>query len=294
MDLLEELNLDWKNLFVIALTLLTAAILSRLLRWLIGRSFEKDSADLKVDPTRYKFFKNAVAWLVWLIAIGLVVSMIPRLRSFAITLFAGAGIMVAIIGFAAQEAFSNIIGGIFIVIFKPFRVGDMIKVGDLPYGVVEDITLRHTVIVNFESKRIVIPNSVMNSEIVINDTIEDSRVCRWVEFGISYDSDVDLASRIIQEEALNHPSCIDVRTPQQKKEGIHQVEVRLMSFGDSSVNLRAYVWLDDALTAIRAHSQINKAVKQRFDTEGIEIPFPYRTLVYKKDLPENSKPSKNG
>jgi small-conductance mechanosensitive channel len=165
----------------------------------------------------------------------------------------------------------------------------MIKVGSLEYGVVEDITLRHTIITNFENKRIIIPNSVVGSETIINDNIEDAKICRWVEIGISYDSDVELATRIMQEEALRHPSCIDVRSRKQKSKKEPQVNVRLISFGDFSVNLRAYVWTNDPFNAMQMHSDINKEIKKRFDAEGVEIPFPYHTLVYKKDLPANKK-----
>ena len=289
MEILKSLNIDWRSLVIIALILMIAIVLSRSVRWLINRSFITASEKIKVDPTRYKFFKNAVSFLIWLIAFGAIVSLIPRLKALAITLFAGAGILMAVLGFAAQQAFSNIVSGIFIVIFKPFRVGDMIKVGSQEYGIVEDITLRHTIINSLANKRIIIPNSIISSEIIVNDSIEDPKVCRWVDVGISYDSDIVLATKIIQEEAMNHHRCIDVRTEQQKEDGFPQVEVRLMSFGDFSVNLRAYVWTNDPFNAIRMHSDINKAIKKRFDREGVEIPFPYRTIVYKTDLPENKK-----
>jgi small-conductance mechanosensitive channel len=289
MDFIENLNIDWKTAVTVALIVIGAIVLTRLLKWLIGKSFVTTADRFRTDPTRYKFFRNAVSLIIWLIALGAIVSLVPKLKALAITLFAGAGILVAIIGFAAQQAFSNIIGGIFIVIFKPFRVGDMIKVGSLPYGLVEDITLRHTVINNFENKRIIIPNSIISSENIINDSIEDSKIRRWIEVGISYDSDIDLAMRIIQEEALKHPDCIDVRTQEEKDAGIPQVLVRLISFGDFSINLRAYVWTSNPIQAPHMHYEINKNIKKRFDVEGVEIPFPYRTLVYKKDLPPNTK-----
>ncbi|MDF1673679.1 MAG: mechanosensitive ion channel family protein, partial [Vicingaceae bacterium] len=262
-------------------------------RWLIDKSFVTASEKLNLDKTRYRFFKNAVSLIIWLIAIGGILSLTPKLKALAYTLFAGAGILVAVIGFAAQAAFSNIISGIFIVIFKPFRVGDMIKVGTLDYGIVEDITLRHTIINNFENKRIIVPNAVIGSETIVNDSIQDTKVCKFIEVGISYDSDVDLAIKIIQEEAKKHSKCIDVRTPNQKQNGENQVNVRLMNFGDFSVNLRAYVWSDDPEAVYQMQSDINRAIKKRFDSEGIEIPFPYRTIVYKNDLPSNSKPSDN-
>ncbi|MFY0626113.1 MAG: mechanosensitive ion channel family protein [Reichenbachiella sp.] len=288
MDFFDGLDLDWKLTAIVVAVILGASVLSKISRWSINRFFTAASHTLKLDPTRYKFFKNAASLIIWFSAFGIIISTIPTLKSIALTLFAGAGILVAIIGFAAQEAFSNIIGGIFIVIFKPFGIGDMIKVGSLDYGEVEDITLRHTIINNFENKRIIIPNSVINSETIVNDSIGDSKVCRFIEVGISYDSSIDLAMKIMQEEAMNHPRCIDTRSAKDKQADIPQVEVRTIGFGDSSVNLRAFVWTSDPFQANRMHSDINKSIKERFDKEGIEIPFPYRTVVYKNDLPKNS------
>lgn len=278
---------DWKLAIIAIGIILSASILARVLRWLMKRSFATASEKLKVDPTRYKFFMNAVSVVIWVMAIAAIIFLFPKLRALAITLFAGAGIMVALIGLAAQQAFSNIISGIFIVIFKPFRVGDMITVGTR-MGVVEDITLRHTMIKSFENKRIIIPNSVMSSETIINDSIEDTLVCRYVEIGISYDSSVELASKIMQEVAIDHPLSLDNRTEEQKAANAHPIEIRLTTFGDFSVNLRAYVWCNDPQEAYRMHSDINKVIHERFAEEGIEIPFPYRTVVYKKDLPKNS------
>jgi len=215
--------------------------------------------------------------------------MVPKLKAFAITLFAGAGILVAVVGFAAQQAFSNIISGIFIVIFKPFRVGDLIRVGATDRGIVEDITLRHTVINDFQNKKIIIPNSVISSETIVNDNINEMEICEWLELGISYDSDLDLASKIIREEAMKHPLYIDKRTKKEIEDEEDEIEIRLTSFGDSSVNLRALIWMSDPFRAGRMKSDLYKKIKVRFDNEGIEIPFPYRTVVYKKDLPSNEK-----
>lgn len=286
---MEKIFLEHKNIWLIIGIIISAVIATRIVRWFINKHLLENSREKPEDATKYKFFRNAVSFIIWLIAIGAIILLIPQLKAVAITIFAGAGIFVAILGLAAQEAFSNIISGIFLVLFKPFRVGDLIKVGAIDTGIVEDITLRHTVLNNFENKRIVIPNSVISSETITNDTIEDTKICRWIEVGISYDSSVDLAINIIQEEAMAHHSCIDNRTAHQIESGMPQIEVRLMSFGDSSVNLRAYVWTNDPFNAVRMQSDIYKRVKKRFDNEGIEIPFPHRTLVYKTDLDKNGK-----
>lgn len=286
---MEKIFLEHKNIWLIIGIIISAVIATRIVRWFINKHLLENSREKPEDATKYKFFRNAVSFIIWLIALGAIILLIPQLKAVAITIFAGAGIFVAILGLAAQEAFSNIISGLFLVLFKPFRVGDLIKVGGIDQGIVEDITLRHTILNNFENKRIVIPNSVISSETIINDTIEDTKICRWIEVGISYDSDVELASRIIQEVAMAHPKCIDNRSAAHMEAGIPQVEIRLISFGDSSVNLRGYVWTNDPYNAMRTHSDINKQVKERFDNEGIEIPFPHRTLVYKTDLDKNGK-----
>ena len=280
MNYYNSLDASTKNWVMIISIALITFILARVLRWAINKSYHKVAGRTKADLTRIGFFKNALTFILWMVAFGAMISFAPKLKAVAITLFAGAGILVAIIGFAAQEAFSNIISGIFIVIFRPFRVGDMIKVGDRSYGFVEDITLRHTVILNFEHKRVIIPNSVISSDTIVNDSIEDTFICKFIEVGISYDSDVDLACSIIQKAAINHPSCIDRRT-KAEMDTEDQVEVRVLSFGDFSVNLRAYVWTDDPNLSFRMHSDINREIKKQFDLQGIEIPFPHRTLVFK-------------
>ncbi len=269
--------------YLIAASVITilAIILSRILRKLIKVYFERSSHILKVDPTRYKFLRNAVSFVVFMLAITLIFYTIPELRTIGITLFAGAGIFAAIIGFASQEAFSNIISGIFIVIFKPFRVGDNIKIGEIHQGTVEDITLRHTIINNFENRRIVIPNTVISGQTIINSTIEDERVCSFIELGISYDSDLDNAIRIIRDEAEKHIYCLDNRSQEEIESGVPKVIVRALGFGDSAINLRAYAWANTSREGFVMKCDLFESLKKRFDAEDIEIPYPHRTLVFK-------------
>ncbi len=265
---------------------LVAVILSRILQKIMKVYFERSSHVLKVDPTRYKFLRNAVSFVVFMLAITLIFYTIPELRTIGITLFAGAGIFAAIIGFASQEAFSNIVSGIFIVIFKPFRVGDNIKIGDLHHGTVEDITLRHTIINNFENRRIIIPNTVISGQTIINSTIEDEKVCTFIELGISYESDLDNAIKILREEAGNHPNCIDNRSEEELANGDPKVIVRVLGFGDSAINLRAYAWANTSGEGFVMKCDLYETLKKRFNKENIEIPYPHRTIVYKNKTDE--------
>lgn len=278
--LFEKLGFNLLLLAKVVLILGVAFVLERVLFAMLRRAYLR-SEQGREDATRYHFLKNALRFMVGLVAIAWVIFVIPSLKHFAVTLLAGAGILVAIFGLATQRAFSNIISGIFIVSFKPFRVGDMVEISREHRGVVEDITLRHTVIRTWENRRVIIPNAVINDATIINSTIEDEATCQWVEIGISYESDLDKAMTIMQEEAEKHPSCIDRRTAEELESGFPMVSVRLVSIADSSLILRAYVWAADPVMARIMHFELNRSVKLRFDREGIEIPYPHRTLTFK-------------
>lgn len=270
------------NHIVTSLIILAVAfIISKILRYLLSRFVRAASAKLNVDPTKYNFFKNAVSFIIFIVAIMIIFYRIPELKAYGVTLFASAGVFAAILGFASQSAFSNIITGIFLVIFKPFRVGDHIAISNNMTGEVEDITLRHTVIRNYENRRIVIPNSVISNETIINSSLNEDETCMYVVIGISYDSNIDLAMKIIQEEAEKHPHFLDRRSEEDLEDNKPAVIVRVIDFGDSSVNLRGYVWAKNPIDGFAMKCDLNKSIKERFDKEGIEIPFPHRTIVYK-------------
>lgn len=283
---------DW---IVVGVIILLTFVLASIMRRLMNRFVRLASEKLNTDATRYKFLKHFLTAAIMLVGFGLAIYTIPSLRSLAISLLAGAGIIAVVIGFASQAAFSNIISGIFIVMFKPFRIGDRISIGanNMYSGTVEDITLRHTVIRNWENRMVIIPNSIISNETVINSSIIDEKVCSFFELGISYDSDMDQAIRIIQEEAEKHPNLIDNRRAEDIENEIPKVVVRVMGYGESSVNLRGYLWANTATEAFIMSKDLYKTVKERFDKEGVEIPFPYRTLVFKNPLETNQeKPEK--
>ena len=263
-------------IIVLAITFLIAYTIKKSL----GKLLEKSPKTMKMDHSRFFLLKHFLTAITYLIGIGIAIYLIPPLKSLSISLFAGAGILAVIIGFASQQAFSNLISGVFIAIFKPFRVGDTIKFSDKA-GVVEDITLRHTIIRNFENKRFVVPNSKISEEIIENYNLSDEKICKWVDMSISYDSNVNKAMKIMKEEAERHPDCLDTRNSKQKREKKPIVNVRLIKFGESSVNLRAWVWTKNPAAAFRMGCDLNKRIKERFDKAGIEIPFPYRTIVFK-------------
>lgn len=252
---------------------------------LFSRFIRQSSLIIKNDPTNYHFLNHFLRAIIYIVGFSIAVYVIPPLRNIASTLLAGAGILAVAVGFASQNALSNLISGVFIIMFKPFRVNDRLRMRDTLSGVVEDISLRHTVIRDFENRRIIIPNSVMNQEVIINADFQDDNICRWVEIGIGYGSDIDKARAIIREEAQRHPLHTDVRTPEDIAAGKEDVVVRVIALGEYSVNMRAYVWASNQANAFVLGCDLLESIKKRFDAEGVEIPFPYRNLVHHQPPP---------
>lgn len=264
--------------------LLGTVILARIAKQILHAYFDRASRKLRVfDRTRYALFGKLVSVVIWIIGLGVVVSQVPQLRAASISLFAGAGVLAVIIGFATQKTFGNVASGVFIATFQPYRIGDRLNImGE--YGMVSDINLRHTTIETWDNRRIIIPNSKMDEEVIDNYTIGDPAILGVLEIGISYDANLDRARAIIIEEISMHPDFFDYQKQKDMISSSEKVIVRATGLTDSAVTLKAYYWAYDQPTNIRMRAELLEKVKKRFDTEGIEIPFPYRTLVYKNDI----------
>ncbi len=233
--------------------------------------------------TGVAFLRNGVKAAILLLASFLIIYSIPSLRTLAVGVFAGASVLAAFLGFASQKAFSNIVSGVFIVIFKPFRVDDIIKIqGEI--GTIEDITLRHTVIRALENKRLIYPNSVIDSEPIINWTIKDPRAQKFMFISIAFEADLKRAVEIIREEAMKHPDLRDERTPEEIAEGAPLVDVPVLDFAGSMVNFRVPLWAKDLPTAMRMTWDVQRAIKLRFDENGITMGRPSQINLRSEDL----------
>jgi small-conductance mechanosensitive channel len=272
-----KLESFWSIFLYCLLVFFITWVLSRIVRYFIVWRIKRR----KTEPfggTSIFFLKNSIKFFLGLIAIGYLIYTVPSLRSKATIIFSGAGILAAIIGFAAQAALSNLIAGVFIVIFKPFRVGDYIKIDDERIGIVQDITLRHTIIKTFENKRLIIPNSIISTESILNHTIEDSNILSFNNFKIGLNADVDLAKKIIQEEAVKLEHVIDNRTPDKVLTEEHQIMVRFIDVNESFIHLRAYVWLNEPFQEFKLKCDLKEAVYKRFVTENVDLPIPLRKI----------------
>ena len=172
------------------------------------------------------------------------------------------------IGFAMQDVLSNFVAGIFIYTDKPFKIGDWIE-WDGNSGVVEDISLRVTRVKTFDNELLTVPNSQLTDGVIKNPVAKDKLRLKFT-FGIGYDDDIDKATEIIIEEAQKHAEILDDPEP----------SVRLIELGDSSVGLQSRIWISQPSRAdfVKTRAEYVKNVKQRFDEEDINIPYPNRTI----------------
>ena len=193
-----------------------------------------------------------------------------------LALATGLGLLGFALAFGMQDTIANFMAGIMIAIERPFKIGDRIRVGD-EWGDVLDIGLRSTKIRTAKNETVIIPNNLVATREVWNFTKDSPVVANVIPIGISYDSDPVLAEKIILEEAEKHSGVIDRPRP----------VVRMKPYGDSSIDLELWAWVANARQMYAIRSDLLKSIKQRFNEEGVEIPFPHRTLTFRKGMAED-------
>jgi small-conductance mechanosensitive channel len=229
------------------------------------------------------FIKNIVRVLLYFFAAVTIIYSIPGAKSTMNMLLASGGVIAVVLSFAGQDALSNVAGGVMILAFKPFAIGDFVRYVDKDIsGTIEEISLRHTVIRTIQNKRLIIPNGLMNEGVVENANYQDTQVCEFLNIGITYESDQRRALALLREEVERNPRYLDQRTPEQQAAGEPKAVVRIAELADSAVVLRAWLWAADVGEAALLKFELNQAVKERFDAEGIEFAYPHLMVVKKQ------------
>lgn len=279
----DKVYLEWLWILIYVFIILVLTILvARLFDKIYNQFIQNFTSKIRSDPTGYQFISHLLRAVIYLLGFGIAVATIPALAPIAAPLFAGTGILAVAVGFASQHAFSNLISGLFIVLFRPFGVHDHLFIDKTTFGIVEDITLRHTILRSPENRRIVVPNSLMSSKVIVNSHLNDERVCKFIEASVAYDTDMDLAIEVLRELVGKHPNCLDNRTLEEIENGGPKVMVKVLLLEDSSVRLRAWAWTANNSDAFNMTCDLNQMILKRFAEEGIDIPYPHRTVINKK------------
>lgn len=199
---------------------------------------------------------------------GIVILLVSILHEFGFQLGAllgAAGIVGIAVGFASQTSVSNVISGVFLIAEQPFKIGDIIRVGTT-VGEVLSIDILSIKIRTFENQFVRIPNeNILKSEVTTITRFPVRRVD--LQIGVAYKEDLERVKKVLLSVAHDNPLCLQEPAPLF----IHQ------GFGESSVNYVFAVWAasSDWLTV---RNTMYEGIKRRFDEEGIEIPFPHRTV----------------
>jgi len=269
-DLLNPATLPGAVFYALVVAVL-ATIVARLLRLTVAQALKRDHKR-RIDRTVVAFLTQLAQITVYLLAFIFYANLIPELRSLGTALLASVSVVSVIIGLAAQPTLGNLIAGIALMLYRPFRVGDRMQINaptGVELGTVESLTLGYTVLQTFDNRRIVVPNSVMVSQITVNLT--HSRVLAQVPISVDYAADVEQARRILMELAEHHPLVQAV------------VSCPITQLDNAGVTLSLRVWCSNVGDAKQVEFDLYEQAKGRFEEEGIERPSPYQTVVLKKE-----------
>ncbi|PSP94102.1 mechanosensitive ion channel protein [Halobacteriales archaeon QS_4_62_28] len=267
-ELLQGLGVPYAQSIGAALTFLFTFVLIYLLgRVVIVPLVDRTLRSRNLDEHARKPLKKLVSIVIVFVGIAVAFG-VAQYGDFLQSLATIAAAATLAIGLAMQDVLENFVAGVFIFTDRPFRVGDWIE-WDGNAGVVEDISLRVSRVRTFDNELLTVPNSQLTDDVIKNPVAKDQLRLKFV-FGIGYDDDIDTATEIILEEADNHEEILDDPAP----------SVRLVELGDSSVGLQSRIWISNPSRAdfVKTRGEYVTAVKQRFDAEDINIPYPNRTV----------------
>ena len=251
------------------LIILAFSVAARIGRSAVRRALSR--SNLKISTLAQDFFIKSTGRLIMLL--GLIIA-IAQLGIEVGPLLAGLGIAGFVIGFALQDTLSNFASGLMILIYRPFDVGDVIEAGGVT-GKVDQMNLVSTMVLTFDNQLLIVPNKQVWGGIIRNVTHQDTRRVDMT-FGIGYSDDIPKAELVLGDIIANHDKVLQDPKP----------VIRLHELGDSSVNFIVRPWSKTS-DYWDVYWDITREVKQRFDAEGISIPFPQRDVhLYREEAAE--------
>lgn len=258
---IEDVRITVQKILAVGLVLYASVFTSWGIRSLLeAEVFPRRRFDRGIRDAIKKLLHYALIFVGFLFAMSLAG---VELKNFAVL----AGAFGIGIGFGLQNIVNNFVSGIILLFERPIKVGDIVII-DNAWGTVLRIGLRSTVVTTLDESEIIVPNSLLVSEMVTNWSLT-SPLCRIsVPVGVAYGSDVPLVLRILVEAGEESTSVLSDPAPSPLFKG----------FGDSSLDFELRVWISDVRDRLRVRSEICQFIDRRFREEGVEIPFPQRDL----------------
>jgi small conductance mechanosensitive channel len=250
------------NLLLFLLVIWIAVAVSRLTRRLIAEGLKR--SNLKISRLLKNMIVSTASGLVLLLG---VLFGLAQLGISVGPLLAGLGIAGFIVGFALQDTLGNFAAGMMILLYRPYDVGDVVEAGGI-FGKVSHMSLVNTTILTFDNQTLIMPNSKIWGDVIKNVTAQENRRVDMT-FGIGYGDDIPKAEKVLKDIIESHEKVLEDPEP----------VVRLHTLNESSVDfiVRPWVKTDDYWDV---YWDVTRAVKMRFDEDGISIPFPQRDVHF--------------
>lgn len=248
----------------IVLIILTSSILL----WVIKKALMRKGISKKFDTgTAYAIYQ-IVKYFIWVIAFGFILETIGiRLT----VLIAGSAALLVGVGLGLQQTFNDVVSGVILLSERSIKIDDILQIdGDIVK--IQDIGLRTSKGLNRDQISIIIPNSLITTNKVINWSHQTKHNRFRIKIGVAYGSDIDLVSEVLKEAAMENVNV-------DKRDG---VEVQLLDFADSSLNFQLLFYSEEIFRIEKIKSDIRKVIVRKFNDNGIVIPFPQRDLHIKK------------
>lgn len=262
------------SLFNIVILLILAYIINRVTSYYINRR-----------ETGKTHFLTRIKNLFLFLLIGAgILSQFESMQSISNALLASSGIIAIVLGLAGQEAASNLINGMMIIIYHPYKIGDFIRLNDYQIkGYVIDITMRHTLIKTIENTNLYVPNSITNKAIVENVNERPEPLITPVYINVDTDSDVELVKRLIIEETLKSPLFIDSRSKKDKANGYSLPMIFFIGLDNGCFKFKVNIGTKDAYDATLLESHLRERLSFRFKENGIKVPITQINITNQKD-----------
>lgn len=226
--------------------------------------------DTTMDDELLPLFKNIVSVLIVFFGFLAILRGIWDLN--VTPLFASAGLAGIALALAAQDSISQLFGGVSIYFDQPFRVGDRIEIDGGEIGIVQEIGVRSTRLINLYNNMIVIPNSTIANSKIINYTSPEPTMMVKIPIGVTYGSDVEKVKMVLREIAQSIDLVLPIPAPY----------ARFENHSDFSLDFALIIWIRNPGDKFTVIDGVNTLINRRFKEEGIEIPFPTRTLIMAK------------
>jgi len=236
--------------------------------WIAGRAVRLavhrivDGHAPRADPTVVRFLGQLARLVIYVIAFLSYVYLVPDLHELGGVWLTSVGLVSVVVGIAAQSTLGNLISGVSLLLYRPFRIGDRLQVNTpagLETGVLETLTLGYTTLQTDDNRRIVIPNSVMASQICINISQKTQRIVSIVTVIVGCGADIERAQAILIELAKASSRMLEFDS------------CRVSALSDSGVTLTLTAWCLNSASASEFKSDLLEAAKERFDSERIAI-----------------------